>query len=619
MLYIYALLGGLRLVFVVYNGEGLGDFSLAEIPDIIAGSLLFDTANIAYVFGAFITLSMVPVSVSATEKKWYRYTLFGLFMVGILAVLVFNIGDTMYFQFARKRLSGEEFHFTANNTNNLAILWYSVVQNWYLVLMLVALVMLSIKVYWKIQPKKGNGGVIRAVFYYPIYSILLILGIAYIVIGARGGVGRDVRPITPTNAAGYTQSAIKTAVVLSNPFCVLRTISNKQVPTPKFFDTGIADSIYSPLYTPATKDTLFASQKGKNLVIIVLESFSAEHSKLLYPQIHTPENSPVPYTPFLDSLMKNSYTFVNAQANGYKSIEALPAIFSSIPSLSMQFATHPTALTAETGIGWVLENRGYKTMFFNGSPRGSMGFDASAKLAGIKQTVSMDDYTAHHGRKEYDGLWGIWDEPFLQYFAQEISETQEPFLAALFTISSHHPFKVPQKYQNKLPEGNSEIHKPIAYTDIALRKFFRTAQKQSWYDSTVFVLVADHTSYEVYSGSEYRKRGNANIVYTIHTPDGSMNGMDSTITQQIDILPTLCHLLGVEDTVFGFGRNVFDSSKKTFAINANGGIYQWTISDSTALVYSLEELMAVEGDEARDMKAFLEVYGDRISNQKLGN
>ena len=123
-----------------------------------------------------------------------------------------------------------------------------------------------------------------------------------------------------------------------------------------------------------------------------------------------------------------------------------------------------------------------------------MGFGAYARSAGIDRLLSREDYEAAHGTEDFDGYWGIWDEPFLQFTGEELSKMQEPFFATLFTLSSHHPFVVPEQYADKLPAGTTKIHKPVAYEDLAFRNFYRRFKDEEWFRRTIFVFVADHVS-----------------------------------------------------------------------------------------------------------------------------
>ena len=112
---------------------------------------------------------------------------------------------------------------------------------------------------------------------------------------------------------------------------------------------------------------------------------------------------------------------------------------------------------------------GYDTSFFHGAPNGSMGFLGFGNILGFKNYYGKTEY---NNDADFDGIWGIWDEPFFQYCAKTLNQKKSPFMATLFSVSSHHPFKIPEKYKGKFKKGPLEIHEPIGYTDFALKKFF---------------------------------------------------------------------------------------------------------------------------------------------------
>jgi len=137
----------------------------------------------------------------------------------------------------------------------------------------------------------------------------------------------------------------------------------------------------------------------------------------------------------------------------------------------------------------ILEENGYNTSFFHGAFNGSQNFDKYCKQAGFNKYYGKNEYV---GPEAFDGKWGVFDEEFLQFFAKEISTFKEPFFTTLFTISSHAPYVIPEKYKNKFPKGKNELHETIAYTDYALKQFFNTAKKQPWYNNTIFIITADN-------------------------------------------------------------------------------------------------------------------------------
>ncbi len=441
-----------------------------------------------------------------------------------------------------------------------------------------------------------------------------------------------------SQAAQFAVSPAKASVVLSNPFCVLRTMSNRKISYVRYFADGTELAArFSPCHYPAA-DSLrhdrFGTQRGKNVVIFVLESFSYEHSAYLNPELYA---DGVSYTPFLDSLMREGYLFRRGYANGRKSIDALPSVLSSIPSFKTPFVITPQSLGDTRGLGRLLGEEGYSTWFFNGSENKSMGFVAYAKLSGVENARTREDYEARIGRQDYDGYWGIWDGPFLQYMARELDRAPEPFFATLFTLTSHHPFVVPEGYEEILPRGRTKVQQPVAYTDRSLRDFFDYARRQPWYDNTLFVFTADHVSSEVYGEESKTPTGNSHILFFFYTPDGSLRGDDRHVAQQIDLMPTLLGLTGYDKPFFAYGQDIFEVRRDSaradggFAINYVNEAFQW-ITDSTALFFNEHEVthlfdlhrdplelhnlieagVAPDSTQVQRMKALLQTYYEHL-------
>ena len=574
----------LRVLFCVFNQSPLGALSWHEIPNLIRGSLLFDTANICYVFGVFVLLSLLPLR--SRGRTGYQKALFWLYGFLTLVIMFFNTADTIYFRTVRKRATADEL-FYAGNDNTAQIMFKAAAENWYIVLPGLAILAGAVWLYRRIPYRATR---IRSnTVYYTVCSVVFLFSCFLLVTGIRGGLGRAIRPITLSNAAHFAKTPQKASIVLCNPFCIIRTMGNKAPRYRKYFTEEELAAIYSPIHNdpPAADSSLFPSQKGKNIVIFILESFSYEHSAYLNPELYPDGRS---YMPFLDSLMRQGYVFRRAYSNGHKSIEALPSVLASIPSFKTPFPIMPQALSPMDGLGKLLTGEGYSTWFFNGSIERSMGFVAYARLAGIDNVRTRENYEAARGTGDFDNFWGIWDEPFLDYLAEELSSAPQPFMAATFTLSSHHPFVVPAKYENALPEGKTKVQKPVAYTDLAMRNFFDHASKQDWYDNTIFVMVADHVSSETFSPAAETSAGNTHILYFMYTPDGTLRGENDNVTQQIDIMPTLLGLMEYRKPYFAFGRDalipVRDNRDEPFAVNYTGTMFQW-VTDS--LTYLFDE------------------------------
>ena len=359
---------------------------------------------------------------------------------------------------------------------------------------------------------------------------------------------------------------VATNLILSNPFCILRTIGSAgSVKYKKHFAPEELARRFTPVHQPA--DSAAVNLAGRNVVVFIMESMSAEHSAYLCPEVYA-EREVKGFTPFLDSLMQNGLVFKRMYANGTRSIQAMPSVLGSLPSFRTPFVLMPQSLGESRQLPAMPADKGYATLFFCGSEHGSMGFGAYARSAGVERLVSREDYEARHGTGDFDGYWGIWDEPFLQFMGEELAATPEPFFATLFTLSSHHPFVVPEQYAATLPDGYTRIHKGVAYNDQAFRRFFHRFGGEEWFRRTIFVFVADHVSSEKFAEKTRSYPGNMHIVGFIHTPDGALQGEVREVTQQLDIMPTVLGLTGNTEPYFAFGRDVLNEPQRP----------QWSVS-----------------------------------------
>ena len=215
-----------------------------------------------------------------------------------------------------------------------------------------------------------------------------------------------------------------------------------------------------------------------NVVVIIIESYTEEASGVV-------NKNPLSggFTPFLDSLRIHSFYTENSFANGKKSIEAIPSILCGIPSFQEPFVHSQFATNKLNGLQELLKNEGYHTSFFHGAANGSMGFQAFSNLIGVDYYFGKNEFG---DEQQYDGMWGKWDELFLQFMAKKLNTFPQPFQSTVFTLSSHYPFKVPSKYKNKFRKGPHPIYETLGYTDKAIQKFFEKIRNEPWFKSTIF-------------------------------------------------------------------------------------------------------------------------------------
>ena len=271
----------------------------------------------------------------------------------------------------------------------------------------------------------------------------------------------------------------------------------------------------------------------------------------------------------MDNIIQHSLVLENAYSNGIKSIEALPAITSSIPTLmNNPFITSRYATNNFTSLVHLLKKEGYSSSFFHGGTRGTMGFLQFSKIAGFEKYFGMEDYK---NEDHYDGTWGIYDDKFFEYYSKYLDKENEPFISSLFSLSSHPPYSIPSDFKNKFPEGTMKIHETIGYTDFVLKKFFERAQLENWYKNTLFIITSDHTS-PTTKNSNYRNLiGRYSIPMIYFMGDTSLKGSNKNITQQIDIMPTTLDILNYNKKFFSFGKSIFNN--ENWAISFLGDKY----------------------------------------------
>ena len=372
---------------------------------------------------------------------------------------------------------------------------------------------------------------------------------------------------------------------------------------------------------------------NKNVVILIVESFGREYIGFYNRDLDGGKYKG--YTPFTDSLLEHSLTWQHTFANGRTSIDGMPAVLASIPTFVEPFFFTSYSLNRVSGIPGELAKVGYTSAFFHGADNGSMGFQAAARAMGFDAYYGRNEYDADPrfgGEKDFDGTWAIWDEPFLQYFATKMGEMQEPFVTAVFTASSHHPFVIPEQYRNVFPEEQLVMHKCIRYVDQSLRKFFETASKQEWYNNTIFVITSDHTNMSNYN--IYRTPiGVFSGPIFIFDPSGQLpTGIRQGIAQQIDIMPTVLGLVGYDRSYIAFGNDLLNRNDNGWTVNYTGGIYQFLTNDTliqfngtdvTGTYCLTDDPMMTQPQLAppqrsvAKLKAIIQQYMQRMINDKL--
>ena len=629
-----------RLVFILFNYALLEPVSVSQFFRILGGGLMFDTSAIMYTNILYLFLSFLPLPAIKSDRV--QKFLKGLYVTINFTAAAINLADTVYFRFTLRRTSTTFFTEFTGDVRFFRIFSESLLLYWYI--FLIGIILLFVLFYLSGNTRNIDKNSFAARNFYVTQVLALLVTAPLFIIGVRGGTSGAMRPITIGNAGDYTDRAIHTAAVLNTPFSLIRTIGKAEYVYKDYYPSyADMEGVFTPIRNRGGEKPLNinnvirydSTAAGKNIVILMLESFGAENMSFMN------ENLDKCYTPFLDSLRKEGLFCTDAFANGRKSVDAIPSIYASIPSLISSYAVTPYSTDYTFGLPKILDSLGYYTAFFHGAPNTSMGIRAIARLCGIEHYYGKDEF---NDNSKFDGSWGIWDEYFLPYVADMLDTLPQPFMAGIFTLSSHHPFKIPAEWEERLPESQVPLQKTIAYADAAVKAFFEKIRDTEWFGNTIFVITPDHsTLWGIYP--EFTTTiGNTRIPIIYYAPGFIEPGEYNSVTQQLDIMPTLLGMIGYDKPYFAFGRDLnSDTLHKPFAVNYTQGQYQLVYNDTLLFrhdsdltaVYDLQSdpllknnlLTGTAADSLRDgsslkaqdefFKAFIQQYINRLIDNKL--
>ncbi len=611
LLLAFCSLMAMQALFLVANDHIFRPEGLVEWMGILWGNIVFGLVTVCTLLLPFIILMLLPVDLR--WKRWYRVVTETLYILPWLIVLIARGADSAYFQYTYRMLSNEIFTYLGNSGPMDKLIPHFVVNYWYAwvfgILIIIAFLVINHRI--KLGPPEAHS---RNQWFGFVAGMLL----AFFFL--RGGFGGFVQL---TDAARYCQPK-NIPVVGNSGYNIFRTLFQPQLEAYEYMSREEADRIFDPETTPlpiqaesSVADTV--PKCTKNVVLIIVESLGQEYTGCYN---KTPEADT--RTPFLDSLARHS-TLYQGRANGKRSIEGITAILTGIPTLmNVPFVNCTYRNDSIVGIPTVFNRHGYHTAFFHGSHNGVMDFDKLCQRIGFHEYLGLNEFSADGKAREadFDHVWGVYDEPFLQYVVRHTSTFKEPFLATVFTVTSHDPFPLPGQYRDRFPEGKHPILKCVEYMDHSLRRFFDEARKQPWFSNTLFIITADHSGpglsaeYLDYDGS-YR------IPMLVYDPQNPVGSVKERLVQQTDIFPSLIDRLGWDDRIVCFGQSIMRNPQRGWQVYF-GNDYFCMVSNNPddpakhdiAVLCGNRDYYGTK-DNTRFLKAFVQQYFSRVMNNKL--
>jgi phosphoglycerol transferase MdoB-like AlkP superfamily enzyme len=511
-----------RLAFYCWNMKNFASAPVGQVLEAFLWGLRFDfSATAALLAPAFLFVWILRPWVPEKVTKAF---VFGSYTVLLFPAIFLNFVDVEMINIVGRRFSFQTLFILGESEGKVGAVFseYAFISTICLLVCAAAIYFNWFVVYrWKPKSQFPQ----KLLHHYAIGFLALV----FMVISIRGGL--QEKPLNFTHSQLFTSSWLN-HLVLNSSFSIIKSAGQESVQRQAFFKSP--DEKYKYLNSAVVGEDSLKNVRPKtpqNVVVIILESFGLEYVD-------------EKYTPFFVELSKKGLYFKNGVANARRSIEGVPAVLTGVPTLMDEpFITSPFATNNILKLPQVLKEKGYQTAFFHGGNNGTMYLDSFAKSIGFEKYFGANEYP---NKKDHDGFWGIYDGPFFQFFESQMNQMKPPFMAAIFSLSSHHPYKIPDEVKGQFPEGPIPILKAIAYADDSVRKFFEKAEKEPWYKDTLFILTPDHTqlNYKPEFANDVSKY---KIPVLFFHPSLKLPMTDpEMIVQQIDIPASILDFLGID-------------------------------------------------------------------------
>ncbi|MEI4770907.1 LTA synthase family protein [Psychrobacillus sp. FJAT-51614] len=325
---------------------------------------------------------------------------------------------------------------------------------------------------------------------------------------------------------------------------------------------------------------MFGLADGRNLIVVSMES--------LQNFVINNDMNGYEVTPFLNSLTKDKDTFYFSnfyhQTGLGKTSDSEFIVENSLYGLGggAVFFTHGG--NKFHSMAESLNEKGYYTNVMHPNNKSFWNRDMMYQALSIQKFYDVNSYVVNEG----DAVnWGMKDIPFFEQSVDHMAQMPQPFYSRLITLTNHHPFDLDEEDQ-LIPPYNSnsrtlnKYFQSARYMDEALKSFFEDLKAQGLYDNSIIVMYGDHygisenhnAAMAQYLGKEitpYESAKLQRVPFFVHIPNSGVGKEVTETAGQIDIRPTVLHLLGIETAKdMQLGADVFSEDHEDFVVFRNG-------------------------------------------------
>jgi len=579
-----------RFLFLIYQFHQTMELSFGEWIGLSVRGVWMDLSLTGYILGVVgLLLSILFFAGEKVLRKIFSY--FSLVLLILFTGIL--VADLELYRNWGFRIDGTPLLYLKTPGEAMAS-----VKVWLMVLLLLlagSVVFISYKLLLKFafskkyQIEQGKWWMV---------PILLFLT-ATMIIPVRGGFG--IAPMNPGKVY-FSQNIFANHAALNGIWNLMYGLSKSADmyrQYPNRVSTEEAQVWRSAKFESQGNSHKILKSEKPNVVIILLESFG---SKLIEPL-----GGMAGVTPNFNRLTREGLLFTNIFASGDRSDKGIVSVLSGFPAQSTQsIIKFPLKSAKLSTISEAFDSIGYSTTFYYGGDPDFANIRSYLYSAKFRKLVTQDDFPKSYRNSK----WGVHDEHVFTRLLTDLDSAKAPFFKFFFTLSSHEPFEIPtsQKFSNRTEE--EQYFSSVFYADSCLGRFFDEAKTRDWYDSTLFILVADHG---------HRLPGN-NPIYSyekFRIPMLWIGGVVDTTgrvektASQFDLAVTLLSQLNIDTRRYPFSRNIF-SARNNFACYVFNDGFGY-VTDSTRFVWDHVGVKPVESADSstvEDAFSFFRLYQD---------
>lgn len=530
----YFLLG--RLFFLIYNYDKIRHNSFFEILLSNYYSLPLDISTLGY----FITAILLFIIAGVWFKQaFFRKAINVLIIILIITCSLINIADTGLVSTWGTKVNAKALSYVFYPelmTQAVLSVNYFVLSAWLVIYLFVSVFIFIKYIRFKARYEVSNK---LAILFLPL------LFIAFTCI--RGGWGNN--PIGKSRGVYCDNPTLNLATVNGFWNFMALYVKKQHQDSYDFFALPVAEEILKKSLS-SKKDTTISvlNTTRPNIVVILLESFSAENMRSLG---GTESNAPC-----LDSLSQDGLLFTDFYATGNRTEQGFVALLSGFP------AQPKFSVQRESGkvfklpmLSKILRNNGYELNFY---------YTGDLEYARTDEYLRIGLFNRLHGRDDFRNVprnnSGAYDEYLFKFQLEKADECKSPFFSLLLTSSTHEPFdgKFNEIFKAENPE--SRYKNAVHYSDSCLSAYLNEARSKNWYHNTLFVILADHAN-SFPNKREFIEPLRFKIPM-LFFGDVLRNEFKGTVSEtpacQVDIPSTLLAQLNIRNSDFEFSKNLFN-------------------------------------------------------------